>query len=405
MCIYVGGIWKKEKRIWTRHPNGRKVTDTLLDDGESQLGDWGLRLHKHKRIFERSLPNPADLRSNSSARVTNMTLDIGSFLLPWTAPEPEPGPAGIHPAIGLSNFAHKPPSSSFPIPEANRPPSRHVGNWWTHHLHAYLQSTILPLPFAPVQPASHGDLWQGQSHCKEHAIQALFASSEWTRPNHTRAWGDNAPNIHQAFGWLDESRKIFAERPHREFLNSDHLGDHYSAIWASPALFGIVCAFSHIIMKRQLIYRSASATKRLLAFFLLVLVPFPNTNKRGVIKSWEMEIPTGSLMIRYLRLNRVAPLSFVSRPFFFLFNTQGINLFLHLSFYMSTQLPPHEQCIVFRFQTLSPLLLQSASTIPLPIIKRIERPHWTSSHSRYRSQNTSDQLTTIFPVPAFPESN
>lgn len=139
--------------------------------------------------------------------------------------------------------------------------------WWTHHLHAYLQYTILPLPFALVQPAIHSDLWQERSHCKEHAIQALFASSEWTRPNHIGAWGDNAPNIHQSFGWLDESRKIFAERPHREFLNSDHLEDHYSTIWASPALFGIVCAFSHIIMKRQLILSICLCNEKAVSFF------------------------------------------------------------------------------------------------------------------------------------------
>lgn len=31
---------------------------------------------------------------------------------------------------------------------------------------------------------------------------------------------------------MDESRKIFAKRPRREFLNSDHLEDDISTIWA-----------------------------------------------------------------------------------------------------------------------------------------------------------------------------
>lgn len=170
----------------------------------------------------------------------------------------------------------------------------------------------------------------------------------------------------------------------------------YLPFGRSPALFGIVCTFPHFILKRQLICRPASTTKRLLAFFLLVLVPFPNTNKEAWSNLGRWRYQWGHSWSG----------THLSAEHFFSFSMhEESTSFCIYPFTLSTQLPPHELCIVFRFQALSPPLLQSASTILLPIIKRIERPHWTSSHSRYRSQNTSHRLTTIFPLSGFPESN
>lgn len=146
----------------------------------------------------------------------------------------------------------------------------------------------------------------GTGHGKEHAIRALFTSSEWTRPDHVWTWGVSARNLQSplAFG-LGKLRKIFAEMPYREFLNPDHLED-ISATWVlACAVWHSLCFLSYHT-EEAIDISTCLCNQMIPSVFCWVLVPFPNRNKQKLDRIlWDRDATRVTLIIRDLWLNRV----------------------------------------------------------------------------------------------------